>query len=332
MKKDTETNQSYQSEIIRNTLRRFPTSSQRGLARYLVATHGGMFQTYNQARQALRWHSGKRTGGDNRRVANPVKHEPYSLMPRQEQIKREPYILRKGLWGIVPDLHVPYHEEKPLTKTLEWFKDSKVTGIIFVGDFQDNESIGFWRPSRRRNFLNEVEKTCDMLDMFRREFPKQKIIWQQGNHEDRLAAYYRHYAPELADLPTADMETILSLRKRKIELLEPKQKIKLHNFAILHGHELRGTYTPVGPARWAFMKMKACGAVAHFHTPDQYAKKDIQGRLIATWAFGCLCDLEPDYNPYGNDWSWGCAIMDYTDGRNWEMHNRRITPTGRIVP
>jgi len=320
--------QTARDEAVFDALRRFPAASHRSLARFLCARHKGMFPDFNNARQAVRYQRGARIGGHGKKK-KPFLYKPYEIMPISQRIKRESFMLPKGRWGILPDLHVPFHEEKPFETAIEWFRDSKITGLIFAGDFQDVEALSYWKATRRRDFVDEVEATCDMLDTIRGIFPTQKIIWQQGNHEERLASYYRAFAPELADLPTSDMETILALNKRKITLLEPKQKIELHAFTLLHGHEMRGSYSPVSPARWAFLKMKACGAIGHFHATSECTKQSINRQLISTWSFGCLCDLEPDYNPYGNDWNWGCARIDY-DGYDWEIRNRRILPTGRL--
>jgi predicted phosphodiesterase len=315
------------AQLVRDTLRRFPSLSSRRLATYLCDTHGAMFDNFESVRSSIRYHRGLRDARKGCRNPNPIEQ----LMPKSRQFPREDFILKKGRYGILPDIHIPFHERKPLDIALQWLLDSKVTGIIMPGDAQDCEAISYWLPTKRRDFCDEVEAMCDFLDLLRQLFPKQQIIWQRGNHEDRLSTYYRAHAPELADLPTSDMDTILSLDKRNITLLDRKQKITLHALTILHGHELKGTKSPVNPARWCFLKMKACGAIGHFHATSEDTKQDINRKLISCWSFGCLCDLEPDYNPYGNDWNWGAAMIDYDGTDHWEMQNRKILPTGRLV-
>jgi hypothetical protein len=127
------------------------------------------------------------------------------------------------------------------------------------------------------------------------------------------------------------LETTLCLAKRKVTILARKQKIQIHKLAILHGHEFRITSCPVSPSRSALLKAKACVVIAHFHQASMTPNDTIEGENITAWSQGCLCDLSPDYNPFGNNWGWGASILDY-DGRDWEFDNRRILKrTGRLV-
>jgi len=37
-----------------------------------------------------------------------------------------------------------------------------------------------------------------------------------------------------------------------------------------------------------------------------------------------MCDLHPDYNPIGNDWNWGCALINVEKNGNFEVVNNKI--------
>ena len=52
--------------------------------------------------------------------------------------------------------------------------------------------------------------------------------------------------------------------------------------------------------------------------------------LLTTWSFGCLCDLHPDWNPFGN-WNWGFAFVNIEEDGNFEVVNRRILSSGKVV-
>jgi predicted phosphodiesterase len=318
-----------QAQLAVDALRRYyPQVSIRRLADYLCEMHKGVFTSFSQARDLLRWYAGVHANGLGVKHPNPV-NSGIALMPPAHYVPREDFILTKGRYGILPDVHVPFHAAKPIEVALDWFRDEKITGII-LSDAQDCSAISYWPATGKRDFPEEVESMIDFLDMLRANFPKASIIWQRGNHEDRLEQYYRAFAPQLADLPTSDMETTLCLAKRKITLLARKQKIQLHKLAILHGHEMKGSFSVVSPSRWAMLKARACIAVAHFHQTSQTTQNDIEGTILTAFSFGCLCDLKPDYNPFGNSWNWGAAVLSY-DGHEWEMDNRRILPNGRLV-
>jgi len=319
-----------QAQVARDALRRFyPQVSIKRLAEYLCETRKGMFSSYDQARDVLRWHASLRSDG-RKRTPNPANIN-YDIMPAPHHQPREDFILPRGKYGILPDVHVPFHERKPIEVALEWFRDEKVTGLFIAGDLQDCSAISYWPSTGKRDFPAEVEAVIDFLDMLRANFPKANIIWQRGNHEDRLEQYYRAFAPQLADLPTSDMETTLCLAKRKITLLARKQKVQLHKLAMLHGHEMKGGWSPVSPARWAILKARACIAVAHYHQTSQQTQNDIEGTILTAFSFGCLCNLSPDYSAFGGSWNWGAAILDYDGHNDWHLQNKRILPTGRLV-
>jgi predicted phosphodiesterase len=318
--------------IAAEALRRFPNVSTHSLASYLIKRNKGLFSGHDHARQVLRYASGRLSTGQSKfKIAKGVPlGAGKASIPRSVVLRRGNYALSKGTWGILSDLHIPKHEQKPIEAVCNWFHREKVTGILLNGDAQDCDAISCWLGTDRRDFLEEVEMMIDFLDFLKNEFPKAKIVWKPGNHEERLQHYYSSHAPQLIDAPSASLQEILALDKRNIEFLDYKQRIVANELTILHGHEMRGAFTPVNAAEWALRKAKACVAIGHFHQKNEATKKTVQRDYLSAWSFGCLCDLEPDYNPYGNDWTWGAAILHFC-GKNWEMDNRKILPTGKLL-
>lgn len=320
-----------------DALRRFPHYSARSLAMYLMRKHPGLFSTYEAARTAIRVCCGvkKNSSGIKRLFAGvPVGAGRARLkLPESRVIQREDYSLPYGTWGIISDLHLPFYERKPFETVLNWFAREKITGLLLNGDFQDCEALGIWAAPalRKRDFAEEVELTADMLGFLRQEFPKAKIIWKFGNHEERLQQYYSVHAPELADLPTATLEEILKLDVRGIETLSFKQRIRADELIILHGHEMRARHLVVQPARWALLRAKACVAIGHLHQTSATTENALDDRGLSAWSFGCLCDLHPDYNPWGNQWNWGAAILWHPGKSEWLLENRRVLQNGKLV-
>ena len=99
---------------------------------------------------------------------------------------------------------------------------------------------------------------------------------------------------------------------------------------VLHGHEIRNIQRTVNPARGLFLRAKSWAACSHCHTTSEHTTRDINGQVITTWSFGCLCDLQPEYNPFGNDWNWGFALVNVNDDGGFEVENKRIMPSGRV--
>ena len=321
------------SIIAKETLRRFPNAEILSLARYLVMIYPDMYESNIEiARRALRYHAGKSGEIDRRDIRDKSLFRGQYVMPKSVSLVREPYKLDAGLWAILSDLHIPFHSEEAIDIAFKYIQLIKPVGIFINGDLQDCAALSYWYSPYRRDFVKEVEQMVDFIDFLTSSFPDIKIVWKPGNHEDRLARYYRSNAPLLADLPSSDMENILSLSTRGIRLLERKQKVMAGKLPIFHGHEVRGgNANLVNPARWLFLKTKHSAACSHFHRTSEHAEKDVMGKDMATFIFGCLCSLEPDYNPEANNWNHGFGTIFIESNGNYEVENKKILLSGRVV-
>lgn len=323
---------SKKTELVRTTLRRYPGLPSRTIARYLLAHYGDTWDNdLEKIRAAIRYQRGSH-GVDKRKdkldkslfTGGPIK------MPQTWREKRQDYKLPVGVTLVLSDMHVPYHEPVPIEAAVKAGQAEKVDTIFINGDLQDCASLGYWRIAKR-DFNKEVEAVIDFLDWLRQEFPKAKIVYKPGNHEYRLPSYYMANAPELAESPLAAMETLLGFEERDIEFLGYFQKVLAGKLPILHGHEIKHLQRTVNPARGLFLKTKTYAACSHCHSTSVHPGKNLHGELLTTWSFGCLCDLEPDWNPYGNDWNWGYAIINVEKNGDFEVENRRILPNGKVV-
>jgi len=326
------------AELVRATLRRFPHVPKKTLAKYLITQYPTLFvnkdgQTdVENARDSIRYYTKAKGMPHAKSLSdeNYCPHEakfPPSIMP-----KRTPYIMKPGLWLVMADAHVPFHDVKALECVIEYGQTQKVNGLFLNGDIQDCEAVGFWPVIGKRDFNLEVELTIDFLDFLRNEFKGKPIIWKPGNHEDRLKRYYTNNAPQLANLPEAEMEMILSLESRNIEFLGYKQKVLFGKLPVLHGHELRGgNANLVNPARWLFLKAKTIAMCSHFHRVSKHEERTLNKKDIVTWTTGCLCSLEPDYNPEANNWTHGFSLINLESNGEFEVENRRILENGKII-
>ncbi|GAF79710.1 unnamed protein product [marine sediment metagenome] len=190
--------------------------------------------------------------------------------------------------------------------------------------------MSYW-PKAKRDFNKEVEVTIDLLDFILGEFPKAKFIYKPGNHEYALPRYFISKAPELAESPLAAMETVIGYEERGIEFLDYHQIVMAGKLPVIHGHEVCNINRMVNPARGLFLRAKTFAACSHCHSTSEHTPKDIHGEILTTWSFGCLCDLNPDFNPFGNDWNWGFAIINIEKSGDFEVINRRILPNGKVV-
>ena len=319
-------------DIVKDAVRRFQHLPALTIAKHVLNTYGDSFENdLELIRTRVRYYLG-RSGEKNRGCAQAkdlFRIQDVS-MPQTWRKTRKAYKLPEGLWLVLSDVHVPYHEPRPIEAAIQYGQAEKVSGIFLNGDIQDCSAVSYWR-TLRRDFNREIEATIDFFDFLRHEFPKAHIVYKPGNHEYRLPSYYVTHAPDLAGTPLAAMETILGFEQRKIEFLDYHQTVKAGKLPIIHGHELNKLNRTVNPARGLFLRAKSFAACSHCHTTSEHTSTNIHGEIMTCWSFGCLCDLHPDYCTIGNDWNWGFALVNVEKNGDFEVVNKRILPSGQVV-
>jgi hypothetical protein len=313
-----------QRDIVQKAISRFPHLPNRTLARYILMENGEYFDgDIEKIRNSVRYFSGSQ-GERSRKNTREI------LIPRTLRNKRTPFHLNSGKWLLLPDCHIPYHEPKAIEAAIQYGKDHKVTGVFFPGDLQDCASVSFWQSTHKRNFDKELEMFIDFLDFIEHEFPTQEKVWLPGNHEYRLDRYYQSKAPELIGMPLIAFDTVLALEQRKIKRLDYDQIVLAGKLPIIHGDKPKVS-TVVNPARGLLLKTQSWAMCMHYHRTSEQPGKNLMGTLLTCWSVGCLCDLSPDYNPYGNNWNHGFAIVEVENNGSFEVHNKRILPSFKVA-
>jgi len=315
-------------QIVRDTVRRFHHLGNRTIAKYILENYGPQFDNdLEKIRSSVRHVVGK--NGERNRQRTPDKtlfRDTVSHIPETWRKIRTDYQLAPGLWLVLSDLHVPYHEPAAIEAAVQYGHTEKINGIFFNGDVQDCAAVSYW-PTAKRDFPREIELTIDFFDFIHNEFPKAKKVYKPGNHEYRLPRYFQQQAKEIVDTPIVSaMEEVMGYEQRGIEFLDYFQKVMAGKLPIIHGHEIPHLSKMVNAARGLYLKAKTFCACSHCHSRSEHTPKTIHGDLLTCWSFGCLCDLNPDYNPFGNDWNHGFALVNVDADGQFEVVNRRILP------
>lgn len=243
-----------------------------------------------------------------------------------EAIKPEPIILNDCEVLVLSDIHIPFHDLEALTTALEFGAAREPDVILLNGDILDCYDISrFMKEQDRPSMVDEIGMGIEFLGLLREQFPKARIIYKLGNHEERMRNYILKNAPEFGNLAALELHSLLQFDKFGIERVD-RQIIKAGKLNILHGHEMgEAIFSPVNPARGFFLKAKANTLVGHYHQSSHHSEGDLNGGKVGVWSTGCLCNLSPEYRPYAfTKWKHGFAYITVHDDGTFVVENKEI--------
>lgn len=331
---------SYKNAIVRNYIKRFPNTPSLTIAKKIYAENSAEFTNIETARTFVRMVRGL-SGKKNRKnlVDKTLVIKPFSLknpynLPTSEAHPPKVFHLPRSCSSILllGDIHVPYHDIKALSKAIEYGKKEKINCIFLNGDFLDFYQISrFLNLERRRSVKEEIETAKEVLEIFNKEFPSVPIYFLKGNHDNRLEMYLATKAPELLDVEEFRLQELLEADKFGMTVIEDTTLVKAGKLAITHGHLLlRGVFAPVNAARGSFLRAKASVIVSHVHKVSTHSETNINGKVITCYSTGCLCELNPTYSPFANNYSHGFAHIKVQPNGNYSVKNIQIID-GMIV-
>lgn len=121
--------------------------------------------------------------------------------------------LRDGVYVVVPDLQVPYHDPRAVKAVCEFIIDFQPDGILNVGDESDSPEPARWNKGMAEEFIGTFWGNCvatntvmqeldDALRMSRGDVDDPVYDLEhhvmRSNHGDRVVKYIAKYAPALA--------------------------------------------------------------------------------------------------------------------------------------
>jgi len=232
--------------------------------------------------------------------------------------------------GILSDIHLPYYDKKALVSAVNSIKNFDATTIILNGDIIDCYHLSnFDKDPRNRSFKYELDMLKNFFEDIRKAFPKARILYKIGNHEERYERAILQRLPALIDLDLVSFENVIKAKEFGIEVIKNKRVIKIGKLNVIHGHEIRaGIISPVNIARGFFLKTKASTLGGHHHRTSEHIEHDLNGDFIGCFSTGCLCGLTPGYMPI-NSWNHGFALME-NYGNDFHVRNLKII-NGKVL-
>lgn len=314
-----------QGEIVTQLLKKFPKAGSLTIAKIAIRDNPGVFANLDRARWLVRYYRGaagqkiKTLGRKEFLRPKSKPGDPFGKIPDGLSPFGKPWapLLIDGPVNalVLSDIHFPYHDKSSLVTVLKYGKVNGADLVLLNGDTIDCYAISKWeKDPRRRRFKEELEIGREFLRTVREMFPRARIIFKLGNHEERFESYMRCRAPELIGIKDFELHRLLRFRKHGVTQVKDKRPIRLGQLNVLHGHEYRFAISnPVNAARGLFLRCKAYALCGHFHQRSEHTEKTVEQKQVATWSTGCLCQLHQDYAPL-NNWTHGAAFVRVEKG------------------
>lgn len=324
-------NKSLKSDLIKEALERFPSTPTLTIAKKLYKENPLLFTTAEEARSSIRYYRGAQ-GGQNKKCLQDrsflgQKYSSLNRLPEPLTYMKdwEPYLIPSSKILVLCDLQIPFYDMKAVMLAIKAGQEAKCDCVLLNGDLMDFFALSFFEKNpKERDFPMEVDAGAEFLSILREEFPKAKIIWKLGNHEERLERYLAVKAPELFDLPHISLESLFETDKLDVDVVRDKRVLRIGHLSVLHGHEFgKSIIAPVNPARGAYLRCKENVVIAHHHQTSEHTENSLNGTVTSAWSIGCLCDLHPRYLPI-NKWNHGFAIVEQFKNGQFQLSNRKI--------
>lgn len=296
------------------------------LAKILFKKHAFLFPTMDSARGIIRYYRGNCGKGMRHLATHKRPNQPAGFVwqfPKSSAPSYIPFVLDAARTLVLSDLHIPFHDTAAIQAVIEKGKTFKPDCILLNGDVCDFFSVSrFDRNPTESSLKNELNLTRQFLGWLRQTFPKARIIYKLGNHDEWFEKYLWRKAVELygvagislQHLTTGKIDTIEAVEG--IEWVDDQRKITIGKLNVWHGHEIgRGSIAPpVNPARGLFMRTMESGIMGHLHKRSSHDESTANGKLVATWSTGCLCGLWPRYARV-NKWNHSAAVIELNRGQ-----------------
>lgn len=323
------------AKVLAGLLNKFPDAPALTLAKTAYRDHPELWPNLEACRSAIRLRLGIH-GDENRKKVKTEWVRP----PRQSgdwSAYLPEALSHFSEWGpvevsgpfaglVLSDIHIPYHDLSALSAAIQYGIDNKANLILLNGDVMDFYNVSrYEKDPRQRDFPAEVRAGKEFIGGLRKVFPKARIIWKEGNHEERFEKYLRLKAPELLGIPDFSWQSVLGLDEHKVEFVGEKRPIRFgKGLNVIHGHEYRFNISnPVNPARGFFLRAKTHTLGGHFHQTSSHSEKNLDQHVVTCWSTGCLANLNPAYSPINNH-NHGFAFVSCDKSGAFDVDNLRI--------
>lgn len=203
-------------------------------------------------------------------------------------------------WLVIPDTHLPYEDKRATSAVLDHASRHRWDGVIHLGDWLDCFTLSKFNEGKPRltagktvsqemDYANEwIEGFCKTV---RRQNKAARIVYIQGNHEERLERFL-DADPRFGD--DLDIRKRLHFKERGIEWVEYWRKG--HVFQLGHATFGHGMSTTMHHAAKHVRDYGSNFFYGHTHDVQEFSvRRRAKNVTIKGKSLGCLCDFDQPY-------------------------------------
>lgn len=234
---------------------------------------------------------------------------------------------------ITGDYHIPFIDEKAYSSMLSYGKKYKPDYFIINGDFLDCYSISDFdkNPARKVGLKEEIELGRKYIKDIRKAFPKAKIYFLEGNHDNRIERklWKDSETYEVAS-EYFNVKDLLELDKYKIEHIKTDMDywkkdtghLQLGDVVIMHGdNRLNGASTSKYAgysAKNTMMTLQSSVAINHVHRLALVNHRTPYSNLV-----GMECGMLAQHTGTAN-WQQGFVTFELVNNKSVNHRIHRI--------
>lgn len=229
---------------------------------------------------------------------------------KQSNINPELYLLSlQGTALLFQDAHHPFANKECLNIIRRFAKELQPDVILIPGDWWDIYQLSKFDkdPNRARDLQHDINLGINTLYWIKQDCPNSKMIFLDGNHEDRIRKNMWAKTPETAVLDSSNPDELLGLIKLEIDRVPKTNRLLINDkYQVLHGEVVRKHSGDT--ARAHYEKFGGNGIIGHSHRGGLF---NVKTNNIYGWTENyCTCVLNPMYvmNP---NWLNGFTVVTF---------------------
>lgn len=298
------------------------------IAEVLSKDYPSLFKDTEDARMIIRRVCGTAGIQKRKNISNyQIFADMFALVPDSiRETNPDPFVMplgyKKTLW--IADLHSKFMDRKSFEIAVNRAISEKCDSVIINGDFMDfyGDSKFDKNPMVYEKFKEEREWGVSILQLLQNTLGY--VVVKKGNHDMRRELHIQRLSSKMPELiGLSSYEDYLFFEGTGVKFVQEYQHIEYGKLFGIHGHEYQGG-GGVHVAHNRLHKTFDNTISAHSHRAQSVINTKINGDVIGSWSLGCMCNLNPAYNPK-NNWSNGFAITTKDDSGDFEVENKVIS-------